>query len=291
MAVLTQAKIKVLSSMLIFGTIGLVVRSIPLPSATIAMMRGVIGTPFLCIAMWCTRKRINFYSMRENAALLFVSSIMLGVNWLLLFESYCFTTIAAATLCYYFAPLLLVLFSPLFFRERITRRKILCVLAALAGMYFVSGPGGTAGNGGSFTGIILALAAAVLYAFIVIANKKLKNIGAYDKTIVQLMISALVLLTYNLASGNLDFSLLDSRGLIMLLVAGVLHTGVAYLLYFGSTQDLPSQSLAILSYIDPVTAVLLSALLLNEPFGIGTLIGAVLILGAAIVSEIPERTA
>lgn len=284
------AKLKVISSMVIYGTIGVFVRYIPLPSSVTAMMRGLIGAPFLLLVVLLKRSRLSGRDIKRNLPLLCLSGLMLGVNWILLFESYRYTTVATATLCYYFAPIFLVAASPFVFRERMTLRKLLCILAALAGMVFVSG---VAENGipapGELQGVLLAVGAAALYACIVIANKKLRGISAYDRTIMQLAISALVLLPYNLLGGGFADLRLTPFICLMLLIVGVVHTGAAYYLYFGSMEDLNSQTLAILSYIDPVVAVLLSALVLKEALGAADILGAVLILGAALVSELPER--
>lgn len=284
------ARAKVILSMFIYGTIGVFVRYIPLPSSLIAMVRGLLGAPFLLLVMLAQKKRLSGPAIRRNLPLLCVLGVLLGVNWILLFESYRFTTVATATLCYYTAPIFIVAASPFLLRERMTLRKLLCVFTALAGMVFVSG---VAEKGipslSEIRGVLLALGAAVLYAAIVMLNKKLKDISAFDRTIMQLAISALVLLPYNLLSGSFQGISLSAFSALMLLVVGVVHTGLAYYLYFGSMEDLKSQTLAILSYIDPVVAVLLSALILGEKLGLFGLIGAVLILGAAIVSELPEK--
>ena len=284
------ARAKVILSMFIYGTIGVFVRYIPLPSSLIAMVRGLLGAPFLLLVMLAQKKRLSGPAIRRNLPLLCVLGVLLGVNWILLFESYRFTTVATATLCYYTAPIFIVAASPFLLRERMTARKLLCVFTALAGMVFVSG---VAEKGipslSEIRGVLLALGAAVLYAAIVMLNKKLKDISAFDRTIMQLAISALVLLPYNLLSGSFQGISLSAFSALMLLVVGVVHTGFAYYLYFGSMEDLKLQTLAILSYIDPVVAVLLSALLLGEKLGLFGLTGAVLILGAAIVSELPEK--
>lgn len=284
------AKAKVILSMFIYGTIGVFVRYIPLPSSLIAMVRGLLGAPFLLLVMLVQKKRLSGAVIRKNLPLLCVLGVLLGTNWILLFESYRFTTVATATLCYYTAPIFIVAASPFLLRERMTLRKLLCVLTALLGMVFVSG---VAEKGipslGEIRGVLLALGAAVLYAAIVMLNKKLKDISAFDRTIMQLAISALVLLPYNMLSGGFQGISLSGFSALMLLVVGVVHTGFAYYLYFGSMEDLNSQTLAILSYIDPVVAVILSALILGEKLGLFGLTGAVLILGAAVVSELPEK--
>lgn len=285
-----RAKLNVTLSMFIYGTIGIFVRYIPLPSSVTAMIRGLIGAPFLCLVLFIKREKLSLSIIRKNLPALFILGTMLGTNWILLFEAYRYTTVATATLCYYFAPIILVAASPFVFKEKMTVKKLLCILAALVGMFFVSG---VAENGipslSEFKGVLLALGAAVLYACIVMLNKKVTGIPPYDRTIMQLAVSALVLLPYNALSGGFAGLSLAPLTLLMLLIVGIVHTGIAYYLYFGSMERLNSQTLAILSYIDPVVAVLLSALLLKEHMSMLHLIGAVLILGAAMVSELPER--
>ncbi len=284
------AKRNVIASMCIYGTIGLFVRSIPLASSVIAMARGVIGSLFLLLVLLVMRSRLSREAIRKQFPRLCLTGAMLGFNWILLFEAYRFTTVATATLCYYMAPIILVALSPFVFRERLSLRKLLCVLAALLGMVFVSGAaGGGLPAPAELKGVLLALSAAVFYALIVISNKRLSGLSAYERTIMQLLLSALVLLPYNLLTGAFSAGALSTGSLLLLLTVGILHTGVAYYLYFGSMERLRSQTLAILSYIDPVVAVLLSALILREPLGPLDLAGAVLILGAAILSELPEK--
>ena len=289
---ISKAKLSVTAAMFTYGTIGIFVRYIPLPSAVTAMSRGMIGAPFLLLVLLLKQQKLNKEIILKNLPALFVLGTMLGVNWILLFEAYRFTTVATATLCYYFAPIILVAASPFVFKEKMTAKKLLCILAALIGMYFVSG---VAENGiptiAELKGVLLALGAAVLYASIVMLNKKVTGIPPYDKTIMQLAISAAVLIPYNALSGNFANLSFSPFIIFMLIFVGIVHTGIAYYLYFGSMEDLHSQTLAILSYIDPVVAVLLSALILKESMSPLHVLGAVLILGAALVSEMPEKTA
>ena len=284
------ARLNVILSMFIYGTIGLFVRFIPLPSSVIAFTRGVIGSLFLLLVLLLKRSRLSGKAIRAVLPWLCFTGSMLGFNWILLFESYRYTTVATATLCYYMAPIFLVLLSPFVFKERMTLRKVLCVLAALLGMVFVSGAArGGLPAAGELKGVLLALSAAVLYALIVISNKKFGGLSAYERTIMQLIISAIVLLPYNSLTGAFAGAALSARTVFLLLTVGIVHTGVAYFLYFGSMENLKSQTLAILSYIDPVVAVLLSALILREPLSLLDVLGAVLILGAALICELPEK--
>ena len=283
------ARIQMVTAMTIFGTIGLFVRWIPLPSAVIALARGFIGMLFLLALMAVRKMPISREALRKNLFWLLISGALLGFNWILLFESYRYTSVATGTLCYYMAPILIILASPVVLREKLTVKKVFCVLAALGGMVCISGvlsegiPSASEGKG-----ILLGLAAAVLYAAIVLCNKQIHQISAYEKTIFQLGISVLAMLPYcvlTVPSDALDFS---PRVLFMLLLVGILHTGVTYFLYFGSMEYLSGQSLAVISYIDPVVAVLASVLILREPMHLIEGLGAVLILGAAAASELGE---
>lgn len=280
-------KFKIFSAMFIFGTIGAFVRSIPLPSDIIALSRGAIGTLFLVIMMLLTKKRINFNNVKKNFVILFISGVFLGTNWILLFEAYRFTTVATATLCYYLGPSFVILLSPIVFKERLTLKKIICVILSFTGMIFVSGildEGIT--NISELTGVILGVLAAILYAGTMIFNKQIKNITVYDKTVVQLFVSAITLVPYCLivqGGNSLSFT---PYSVMMLLFVGVVHTGLTYYMYFGSIEYVNVQTTAILSYIDPVTALLLSVLVLNENMTLKSFTGAVLIIGAALLSEI-----
>lgn len=280
------AKLFLILSMCIFGTIGLVRKYIDLPSSMIALARALIGTVFLVLLLFIRRRRPSMTAIRKNLLPLLFSGAMLGFNWILLFEAYCYTSVATATLCYYMAPILMILVSPIFFREKLTVRKLLCVSAALVGMVLVSGVlQAGIGSTSELKGVFLGLGAAVFYAGVVLVNKKMKDISALDRTILQLAISAMLLLPYTLLTENWSSIVLPSTGWILLLTAGIIHTGAAYALYFGSIHRLSAQTVALYSYLDPVLAILLSALFLQEPLTIPGIIGAVLILGAAFLSE------
>lgn len=284
------AKIRFTTAMFIFGTIGLFVRWIPLPSAVIALGRAAIGMVFLLAVIAVKKTPISKDTIRRNLPWLLFSGALLGFNWILLFESYRYTSVAVSTLCYYMAPILIILASPFVLRERLTVRKILCVLAALVGMVCISGVLSEGiPESGELKGILLGLAAAVLYAAIVLANKRIHDISAYGKTIFQLGVSALMLLPYcflTVPAASLNG---EPKTLLMLLFVGIVHTGVTYYLYFGAMEFIPAQSVAVISYVDPVVAVLASVLILHEPMALTEGIGAVLILGAAAASELEKK--
>ena len=273
------------ASMLIFGTIGIFRRFLPLPSALLACFRGAAGALFLAVFLRCKKRKLTGGIGKKRAALLVLSGALMGLNWMLLFEAYRYTTVAAATLCYYMQPTIVILLSPLCFGEKLTARKGVCALAALLGMVLVSGVLSGGEGGQNLLGILCGLGAAVLYAAVVILNKKTAGVDAYEKTILQLASAALVLLPSAVLTADASALSLPAGGWALLLVVGMVHTGVAYALYFGSMEGLSAQTIAIFSYLDPVFALLLSALILGETLPWTGLIGAALILGAAAIAE------
>lgn len=283
------ARFQMITAMTIFGTIGLFVRWIPLPSTMIALARGFIGMLFLIVVMAVRKTPLSRQALRKNFFWLLISGGLLGFNWILLFESYRYTSVAVGTLCYYMAPILIILASPVILREKLTVKKVLCVLASLGGMVCISGVlSEGVPSAGELKGILLGLIAAVLYAAIVLCNKQIHEISAYEKTIFQLGISVLAMIPYCVLTVSPDTLTFSPRVVFLLILVGILNTGVTYYLYFGSMEYLSGQSVAVISYIDPVIAVLLSVLILREPMHLTEGIGAVLILGAAVTSELGE---
>ena len=282
-----KSKLSLILSMFIFGTIGIFRRYIPLPSSLLAMTRGAIGVAFLLIFMMLKKEKVNFKEIKNKLLILCVSGVAIGFNWILLFEAYNYTTVATATLCYYMAPVFVIMASPFLFKEKITLKKLICVMIALAGMVLVSGVIETGFSGISeLKGVLFGIGAATLYASVVLMNKKTAGVPAYPKTAIQLGSAAIVLLPYTLLTENFAELTFEPLTIIMLIVVGVVHTGITYALYFGSMDNLKAQTVAIFSYIDPVVAIILSALILKEEMSVFGVIGAVLVLGSTMVSEI-----
>ncbi|MBQ3540766.1 MAG: EamA family transporter [Phascolarctobacterium sp.] len=284
-----QAKLKIIFAMVAFGTIGIFVRNIDLPSTVIALARGVVGTLFLLLVVFAKGQGVDKVAIKKNLKTLAISGACIGFNWILLFEAYRYTTVATATLAYYMAPIFVMMASPFVLKERLSVIKILCVVMALTGMVLVSGVVQSGTEGVDFTGILCGVGAASLYATVILLNKFIKEISAYDMTIMQLGLAALVLFPYNLAVENFGALTPDTISLLLLAVVGVIHTGFTYAMYFSSIQNLKAQTVAIFSYIDPIVAIILSAVLLNESMDIYSIVGAVLVLGSTFVSELAER--
>ena len=277
-------KLKLITSMIIFGTIGLLRRSIPCSSEVVAMVRGFVGVTFLLLWRLIKGKKPDFARMKKKLALLLLSGALIGFNWVCLFEAYAYTSVSVATVCYYMAPVFVILASPFALKEKLTLKKGLCALVAFGGMVLCSGLG--RGENSDWRGVALALAAALMYAAVILLNKRLTDMDAEERTAVQLFAAAVAVLPYVLKTGLPTASELTPTVVLLLLVAGIVHTGLAYTLYFGSLEGVSGQTAALMSYIDPVVALLLSALLLHETMSIAAAIGAVLVIASALISDI-----
>lgn len=284
-----NSKITLIFAMLIFGSIGLFVRNINLPSTQIALARGTIGSIFILLISFVTRKKISWKSIKSNLVLLLISGAAIGVNWIFLFEAYKYTTIANATLSYYFSPVFITFLSPFVLKEKLTFQKVLCTMAALVGMFFIVGVGTGSSEMNHVLGIGFGLAAAALYAGVVLMNKFIKNLTGIETTLMQLSIASVVLLPYILATKTIKYTSLDIKSLILMLYVGIINTGLAYLLYFSTIPKLNAQTLAVYSYIDPICAIMLSSIFLREKMTLLQVIGGVLILGSALLSELLSR--
>lgn len=284
-----KALFSLIASMVIFGTVGIFRRYIPFSSGLIAFSRGIIGAVFITLFLCITKRPFDFAKVKKAFVPLFISGALMGFNWVLLFEAYNYTSVATATLCYYTAPIIVIAASPFIFGEKLGIKKIFCVIAAFCGMVAVSGVLSTGFSFAETKGALLGLGAAVLYASVVITNKKLGDVPAFERTVIQLFASAAAIFPYVLLAEDFPVLNPDAVSISMLIFVGIVHTGLAYVLYFGSIGSLKAQTAAIFSYIDPVTAIILSGVVLNEKVGASEMIGAVLILGSAFISELSEK--
>jgi len=290
----SRAYILVIISMLIYGTGGIFRKSIPLSSEMVCLIRGTLGCLFIFAYVKLRGRRLRNGIPRRDVLLLILSGVFIGVNWILLFEAYNYTTVSTATLCYYMQPTILMVISPLLFRERLTNTKLLCALLAFIGMMLVSGfPGAFSMDSANMKGVFLALSAALFYTVVIIVNKFIGDWDTCERTFLQIGTAALIMVPYILFTGTyagLPGLFSDSRGLVMMIVMGLVNTGIAYVLYFSGLPKLRAQSAAVLSYIDPVSALFWAALLLRESMTLKMGIGAVLIIGSALFCELtPEK--
>lgn len=282
-----NGRFQLVTAMLIFGSIGIFVKKINLSSSEIAFLRGVIGSLFLICASFFIRQKPSFKSIKENGGLLLLSGVAIGLNWIFLFQSYRYTTISNATLSYYFAPIFVMLLAPFVLKEKLTPVKVGCILTALIGLFLIVNIGGSS-TGDSYNhkvGILYGLLAAVLYASVILMNKFIKNLSGLETTLVQLIVAVLVLLPYVLIKDHMNFSGVNSSSMLFILILGIIHTGIAYFLYFSAIKELKGQTIAVLSYIDPISAVILAAIFLGENMNFVQMVGGALILSSTFLSE------
>lgn len=272
-------------SMAIFGTIALFTRAIPLSSGELALLRAVMAACVVAIFMRLGGMRISFSSIRHELPKLLFSGAAMGINWILLFEAYRYTTISNATLSYYFAPVIVTAVSPFLFRERMTKMQLFCFIMSTIGLALVIGVGDLSVSGTHMTGILFGLGAACFYAAVILLNKRIRSVSGLERTLIQFIAAIIVLTPYVLLTTGVNLGALDMPAMLCLLVLGVVHTGFAYCLYFSSLKDLPGQEAAILSYIDPLVAVLLSVLVLGEAMTPLQAVGGAMILGFTLLNE------
>ena len=282
-----KSKLKIISSMLIFGSIGIFVKNINLPSIEIAFLRAVIGSLFLLCSGLIMKQKISLKLIKENILILILSGTFLGLNWILLFQAYKYTTISNATLSYYFAPVFVIILAPVILKEKLTVIKILSIIMAMGGLFLIvsARSSNIAGDYNHIIGIMYGLSAAVLYASVILMNKFIKKLSGFDSTLIQLVVATVVLLPSIIYKGNLNLGNIDALTWIFILIIGILHTGIAYLLYFSSVKEVKGQSIAILSYIDPISAVIMASIFLGETITLVKIIGGILILGSTFLSE------
>ncbi len=286
-------KLKVVIAMLLFGSIGLMVKNIELTSSEIALYRGLLGSLFLLFFLLLKKKSVSRIALKSNAKVLVISGAAIGLNWILLFEAYNYTTIANATLSYYFAPVIVMVISPFFLKEKLLPNKAISILIAMLGMFLVVGIGTqTSGEYTHSVGILYGLGAAVLYASVMMLNKLVKDMSSLESTMIQLMVASVTLAPYVLVTQGFDLVEISVTSIPYLLVLGIVHTGLAYVLYFSAMQYLKSQTVALLSYIDPVAAVVMSALFLGENMNGVQIFGGMLILSSTFIGGLnwPNKT-
>ena len=275
------------SAMFIFGTLAPFVRNINVSSGELALYRAVLAAVLVGGFLLITKQKLSIGNIKKELLLLLLSGMAMGINWIFLFEAYKYTTVSVATLSYYFAPVIVMVVCPLLFREKMTGKQIICFVMATAGLVLITG---TAGGGKQdLLGIAFGLCAAMFYATVMLLNKFIKGVAGLHRTFIQFLSAILVLVPYVAFSGGVTLSGLERIGWTNLLIVGVVHTGITYCMYFSALKELPGQEVAILSYVDPLVAVLVSVVWLNESMSVPQIIGGVLILGFTLWSELPSK--
>lgn len=276
-------------SMVIFGTLGPFVRNIPVSSGELALYRAILAAFLIGLYLLLTSQKIPFSEIKKEVPLLLFSGMAMGINWILLFEAYKYTTVSVATLSYYFAPVIVTITCPILFKEKLTKKQIICFAMSTVGLVLITGLHDVSGDN-NFVGILFGLGAAVFYATVILLNKFIKNVDGIHRTFLQFLSAILVLIPYVVMTSGITLGDMNTIGWVNLLIVGLVHTGITYCMYFSSLKELSGQKAAILSYIDPLVAVIISVTILHEVMSLGQIVGGLLILGFTLWNEISSNT-
>ena len=279
------SKVLMALSMFVFGTIAPLVRNIGVSSGELALYRAIMAAVIVGGFLLFSRQKLSILGIKRELLLLLISGAAMGINWIFLFEAYKYTTVSVATLSYYFAPVIVMVVCPLLFKEKLTLKQIICFVMSTVGLVLITG---TAGGGSEdILGILFGLSAAIFYATVMLLNKFIKGIEGLHRTFVQFLAAMIVLLPYVVLTGGFTLGNLNGRSWGLLLVVGLVHTGLAYCMYFSAIKELAGHKVAMLSYIDPLIAVIVSVVFLNEKMTLPQIVGGILILGFTLVCELP----
>ena len=280
------ARLMLIVSMAIFGTLGLFVRHIQVSSGELALYRAIMAAVMIGGYLLITGNKIPFKTIKKDIPFLLLSGMAMGINWMLLFEAYKYTTVSVATLSYYFAPVIVTLVCPILFKEKMTTKQMICFAMSTLGIVMITGIGDVNTSGKNIIGILFGLGAAIFYATVILINKFIKRVEGLHRTFLQFIAAIIILVPYVAATSGVNLRLLNGIGWGALLVVGIVHTGITYCLYFSSLKELPGQKVAILSYIDPLVAIIISVTLLGEIMSVMQAIGGALILGFTLWNEV-----
>lgn len=281
------AKLLMAAAMFIFGTLAPFVRNIGVSSGELALYRAVLASLLVGGFLLITKQRLSLSNIKKELLLLLLSGAAMGINWILLFEAYKYTTVSVATLSYYFAAVIVMAVCPIIFKEKLSAKQIICFVMATVGLVLITSAAG--GGSRDLLGILFGLGAAMFYATVMLLNKFIKIVTGIHRTFIQFIASVVVLLPYVAFTGGFNLGALNGIGWASLLIVGIVHTGITYCMYFSSLKELPGQEVAILSYIDPLVAVLVSVAVLGEKMSLPQIIGGALILGFTLLSELPTK--
>ena len=285
---LLNPRLMLIASMTIFGTLGPFVRNIPVSSGELALYRALFAAVLIGTFLAVTKQKIPFRKIEKEIPLLLASGVAMGINWILLFEAYKYTTVSVATLSYYFAPVIVTVVCPFLFKEKLTVKQIICFVMSTVGLVMITGISDSGGES-NLKGILFGLGAAVFYASVVLLNKFIKNVEGIHRTFLQFISAIVVLIPYVAFTSGVTLGGMDSKGWINLAIVGIVHTGITYCMYFSSLKELPGQKAAILSYIDPLVAVVISVTVLGETMTLWQILGGGLILGFTLWNEISPK--
>lgn len=285
-----KSRLMLIFSLSIFGTIGIFTRAIAVSSSELALYRAILATILILCYFLVTKQSIDFAKIKKDIPLLALSGVFMGVNWIFLFEAYKYTTISVATISYSFAPTIVTVACLFLFKEKLTIKKAVCFIMSTIGLILTIGFDSMEAGSSNLKGVLFGISAAVLYATIILINKKIKNVSGIERTLLQFCSAIVILTPYVVFASGITIQNLDLFGIFLLLIVGFVHTGITYCLYFSALKDLPGQEIAILSYLDPLVAVILSVFVVGESISPLQILGAFFILGFTLLNELSHKS-
>ena len=278
--------LKYIFALLLFGSNGIIASLIHLSSYEIVLLRTLIGSLLLIAIFFIAREKLTFYKYKTQSIFLAVSGIAMGTSWIFLYEAYDEIGVSLASLAYYCGPVIVMILSPFLFGEKLTRIKVCSFLVVLVGIFLVNGTAFE--NGVSLWGLACGLLSAICYSLMVMFNKKANDITGLENSMLQLFVAFLTVAIFVGIKQGYRMEI-DTQSIIPILVLGLLNTGIGCYFYFSSIGKLPMQTVAICGYLEPLSAVLFSVIFLKETMLPIQIIGAVLIIGGAMLGEYRKR--
>ena len=281
-------RLMLIMSTTVFGTLGPFVRNIPVSSGELALYRAVLAALLIGVYLLVSRQKIPFARIKKEVPLLLLSGAAMGVNWILLFEAYNYVSVQIATLLYYFAPVIVAVAGAALFHERMGAKRGLCFVGAAAGLLLTIGPDVFSGSIRP-AGVACGLGAAILYATVILLNTQIRSVGGVERTILQFAAATAVLAVYVALSEGVHLERISGREWILFSVLGLIHTALAFSMYFSGLARLSGQEAAFLGYIDPMVAILVGCLILREPTTAVQLLGGAMILAFTLIAQLPGK--
>ena len=278
--------LKYIFALLLFGSNGIVASLINLSSYEIVLLRTLIGSLLLIAIFFIAREKLTFYKYKTQSVFLAISGIAMGTSWIFLYEAYDEIGVSLASLAYYCGPVIVMMLSPFLFGENLTKIKVCSFLVVLVGIFLVNGTAFE--NGVSVWGLACGLLSAICYSLMVMFNKKANDITGLENSMLQLFVAFLTVAIFVGIKQGYRMEI-DTQSIIPILVLGLLNTGIGCYFYFSSIGKLPVQTVAICGYLEPLSAVLFSVIFLKETMFPIQIIGAVLIIGGAMLGEYRKR--
>ena len=277
-----KAYFKYIAALLLFGSNGIVASHIHLTSYHIVLLRTLIGSILLILLFYITKNRISFYKHPKDCVFICVSGIAMGASWMFLYEAYNQIGVSVSSLLYYCGPVIVMILSPILFKEKFTIAKLIGFVLVFIGVFLVNGQ---ATNKLNTWGIICGCLSAVMYSVMVMANKKSKNITGIENSLIQLFMSFLTVAIFVGIKENGYFIQIQAMDWLWIFILGIFNTGIGCYFYFSSISELSVQTVAVCGCLELLSAVCFSVIFLNETMTTLQIVGAFLIIGGMIFGE------